>query len=87
VERAARERRATHYLLCEVDVPFVDDPVRRDAPDDRHAAHAAFVATLDEMECAWTPIGGDWAARAAAAEWAVVRLLGGLAVRESAGAP
>jgi NadR type nicotinamide-nucleotide adenylyltransferase len=87
VERAARARRASLYLLCEVDVPFVDDPVRRDAPEDRHAAQDAFVATLTEMRCTWTAIGGDWADRAVAAERAVERLLGGSTIRAGGSGP
>jgi nicotinamide riboside kinase len=87
VERAARARRASLYLLCAVDVPLVDDPVRRDAPEDRHAAQDAFVAALTELQCTWTAIGGDWAERAVAAERAVERLLGGARITAAEGVP
>jgi nicotinamide riboside kinase len=63
VEAAARARRATCYLLCDIDVPFVRDAVRRDAAEDRAAIRRRFVATLREMGCRWTTLVGDWAER------------------------
>ena len=87
VEAAARARRASHYLLCDVDVPFVADAVRRDADEDRAAIRDRFVATLREMGCRWTTLDGDWAERERLAEQAVERLLGEVVHVRTAGAP
>jgi nicotinamide riboside kinase len=76
VEVAARARRGDRYLLGDVDAPWVEDPVRADAPD-RDAARAAFESVLREFGCAWEVLGGaDWSARIAAAEAYVCRWLG-----------
>lgn len=76
VEAAARERRGDRYLLGDVDAPWVDDPVRADAPE-RHVARAAFEEVLREFGCAYEVLGGaDWAARVAAAEHWVADWLG-----------
>ena len=87
VEAAARARRAEHYLLCDVDVPFVSDSVRRDAAEDRAAIRARFVATLREMGCRWTTLAGDWAERERLAEQVEERLLGDVVRVRSAAAP
>lgn len=76
VEAAARTRRGDRYLLGDVDAPWVEDPVRADAPD-RDAARAAFESVLREFGCAYEVLGGaDWSARIAAAEELVSRWLG-----------
>ena len=68
VEAAARARRGDRYLLGDVDAPWVEDPVRADAPD-RAVARAAFEQVLREFGCAWEVLGGsDWSARVADAE-------------------
>ena len=87
VEAAARARRATRYLLCDIDVPFVADAVRRDAAEDRAAIRRRFVTTLREMGCRWTRLAGGWAERERAAEQAVEQLLGHAADVRSAAAP
>jgi nicotinamide riboside kinase len=87
VEAAARARRADHYLLCDVDVPFVVDDVRRDAAEDRAAIRDRFVATLREMGCRWTTLVGPWADRERLADQVVARLLGDPAHVRSAAAP
>lgn len=71
---AARARRADLYLLCDVDVPWIADGLRGNARA-RAALHAAFVATLAELDCRWLAIRGDWATRTRRAEQAVAALL------------
>ena len=76
VEVAARARRGDRYLLGDVDAPWVEDPVRADAPD-RNVARAAFEDVLREFGCAWEVLGGsEWSARIADAEGWVSRWLG-----------
>ena len=87
VEAAARARRATCYLLCDIDVPFVVDAVRRDAAADRVAIRGRFVGALREMGCRWVTLSGEWADRERVAEQAVDRLLGHAARVRSADAP
>ncbi|MGZ8376530.1 MAG: AAA family ATPase [Gemmatirosa sp.] len=67
VVQAARERRGDRYLLCDVDAPWVVDHVRGE-PGDRYAMRDVFVATLTEMECAFTVLRGDWETRLREAE-------------------
>ena len=76
VERAALERRGDLYLLCHPDVPWVPDWLQRDRPGMREEVHRRFRDALDEIGALVVDIGGDWAARAAAAERAIAELLG-----------
>ena len=74
IERVARERLAHHYLLCDVDVPWVPD-VARDRPDAREELHAAFVQWLDRYGATRTLVRGTWEQRAATAISAIESLL------------
>ncbi|MDF1502184.1 ATP-binding protein [Roseisolibacter sp. H3M3-2] len=75
VEEAAWARRGDHYLLGDVDAPWVEDPVRADALD-RDVARATFEAVLREFGCAYEVLGGaDWEARLDLAESLVGRWL------------
>lgn len=77
---AARTRRAALYLLCDVDAPWVPDPVRDADPGARQARAAlrdAFAATLDALGCRWVPLRGSWEERARAADAHVAALLRG----------
>ena len=48
IERAARERLADLYLLCEADVPWATDP-QRDRPEAREALQRRFRETLGAL--------------------------------------
>lgn len=74
VERAAGERLADHYLLCDIDVPWAADAAR-DQPHAREQIHAAFVDRLDRYRAAYTVIRGMWERREATAVNAVEALL------------
>ena len=73
IDRAARERRADLYLLCDVDVPWVADPAR-DLPHVREHMHGLFAATLDALGAPHVTIRGAWSERLATAI-AAVRLV------------
>lgn len=62
----AVERRADHYLLLDIDVPWVADGVR-DGSDNRQEMHDLFVETLEELRAPTTAIQGSWDERARAA--------------------
>jgi nicotinamide riboside kinase len=66
IERMARQRLADHYLLLDIDVPWIPDGVR-DRGDRREEVHALFVSTLDRFGAPYTLIGGSWSERLAAA--------------------
>lgn len=74
IERAALERRADLYLLCDVDVPWVADPAR-DRPHRRDDMHAAFATTLDAFGVRYITIRGTWDERLATAVAAVTAVL------------
>jgi NadR type nicotinamide-nucleotide adenylyltransferase len=74
VDAAARERLADLYLLCDIDAPWVADPVR-DRPHARAEIHAAFSAQLQRYGAPYVLIRGDWATREASAVAAVEALL------------
>jgi len=59
VETEARARRAELYLLLDVDVPWVADPVR-DSGDRRVALHEAFRRTLEDFEAQYELVRGSW---------------------------
>ena len=71
---AARARRGDHYLLCDVDAPWVADHVRGEAGD-RFAMRDVFVDTLAEMGAEVTVLRGDWETRLRDAESSVARWL------------
>ena len=59
VEALAKKRLADLYLLLDIDVPWVADPVR-DAGDTRDALHERFCDVLDELGATVRPIAGPW---------------------------
>ena len=74
IEAEAQARRAALYLLCLPDLPWEADGVR-DRPQTRTELFAMFRAQLGAMDAAYTVIGGEGAARTAAAIAAVERRL------------
>jgi len=62
VERAERERRASLYLLCDVDVPWVPDGIR-DRPADREAMFALFASALARRHAPVVRVSGGWEER------------------------
>jgi len=62
IEEAAVERRALHYLLPNIDVPWIPDGVR-DRGDRRSELHALFEETLTRLGAGFTTISGDWTTR------------------------
>jgi len=70
-------RRADLYLLLDTDVPWQADPAR-DACDaeTREDLFDAFRRTLEELDCAFRIVSGDWEERWAAAEAAARGLYG-----------
>jgi NadR type nicotinamide-nucleotide adenylyltransferase len=59
VEGLARQRRADLYLLLDVDVPYVADPVR----DSGHGLHEEFCRVLEEFKAPHRTIDGSWELR------------------------
>lgn len=74
VEEAALARKASLYLLCDIDVPWVPDGVR-DRSERRDEMHAAFVATLERMDARYVVLRGTWAEREALARASIDNLL------------
>lgn len=74
IEAAAVDRRATLYLLCDVDVPWVADGVR-DRPHRRPEMHALFEMVLKEAGANYVLICGTPEARFAEAKRRVDALL------------
>lgn len=66
IERFARERLADHYLLLDIDVPWVADGVR-DRGDRREEVHALFTETLERFGAPYTLLRGSWDERLPAA--------------------
>jgi NadR type nicotinamide-nucleotide adenylyltransferase len=66
IEEMARARVADHYLLLDIDVPWVADGVR-DRGDRREAIHLLFRETLERFGAPYTLIRGSWDERFAAA--------------------
>jgi len=62
IEELAVARRASRYLLLDIDVPWVEDGVR-DRGDRRSELHALFESTLSRFDAPFTIIRGDWTAR------------------------
>ena len=59
----ARRRKADLYLLMDIDVPWQADAARDSGGDAREKLFAEFRKTLDEFECNWTIISGNWQER------------------------
>ncbi len=59
IEQAARARRATHYLLLDIDVPWIADGVR-DREDRRDDIQALFRETLARFDAPVTVVQGTW---------------------------
>ena len=62
IEEAAVARRPTHYLLLDIDTPWIADGVR-DRADRREELHALFESTLERLNAPYTRIDGDWPSR------------------------
>lgn len=75
IVQQAVERRADHYLLLDIDVPWVPDGVR-DRGDHRQEMHNLFVRTLEELGAQTTVISGNWSDRTQAAISRINLLLG-----------
>lgn len=74
IEELAVERRPAHYLLLDIDVPWVPDGVR-DRGDRRHEVQQLFVHTLTRLGAPYTVVSGSWSERFARATTAVDTLL------------
>lgn len=66
IEEFARARVASHYLLLDIDVPWVADGVR-DRGGQREEVHALFADTLERFGAAYTLVRGAWQERQTAA--------------------
>lgn len=62
IAAAAIDRRASLYLLCDIDVPWVADPLR-DRGDRREEMHELFVTALNAANANYKLIRGDPATR------------------------
>ena len=62
IERVALDRRGDLYLLLDIDVPWVADPIR-DRGRQRGEMHALFRGMLDRYNLPSVTIGGDWGER------------------------
>ena len=70
IERAARDRRAALYLLCDIDLAWEPD-AQRDRPHARAELRDAFVRALDAFGSRWALVDGRGPAREAAARAAI----------------
>ncbi|MDQ6803277.1 MAG: ATP-binding protein [Acidobacteriota bacterium] len=59
VQTQAQERLADFYLLLDIDVPWVWDPVRDSGPT-REELHADFRSALEELGARYELISGKW---------------------------
>lgn len=59
----ARRRRADLYLLMDTDVPWIADAARDSGGEGREDLFDSFLRALDEFECEWVIISGDWEER------------------------
>ena len=62
VKRAARERLADLYLLCDIDVAWIPDP-QRDRPRAREEIHRAFEEMLQQFGARYALLQGTWEER------------------------
>ena len=74
LESLVRGREPALYLFCDIDVPWVHDPVR-DAGDARLALHERFAAQLSAQPVRTVRVFGTWEERWATAERAVLSLM------------
>jgi NadR type nicotinamide-nucleotide adenylyltransferase len=66
IEAAATVRRAPLYLLCDIDVPWIEDGFR-DRGDRREEMHSLFRTVLDEFGANYVTVAGNPERRLAAA--------------------
>ena len=62
IEEAAISRRPAHYLLLDIDAPWISDGVR-DRGDQRAELQSLFESTLSRLDAPFTTIRGDWTSR------------------------
>jgi NadR type nicotinamide-nucleotide adenylyltransferase len=62
IEAEARKRRADLYLLLDIDVPWIADPVR-DCGDRREELHQEFRQALEEFGAKFVVVYGTWEQR------------------------
>ena len=74
ISELARNRRHDLYLLCDIDVPWVDDQ-QRDMPHRRAEFLGRCRAALEAHNRPYTVISGDWETRFRTAVTAIDRLL------------
>lgn len=74
LEQLVRARRPDHYLLLDIDVPWVADGIR-DRGDRREEMQALFVQTLRRVEAPFSIVRGTWPDRRALAIREAQRLL------------
>lgn len=75
IEEEARRRLADRYLLLDIDVPWVPDPVR-DRGHRRQELHALFEGTLRLFRAPFTVIRGSWDDRFSLARTVIESALG-----------
>ncbi|WP_206044418.1 AAA family ATPase [Gemmatimonas groenlandica] len=66
IEQAAIARRPTHYLLLDIDVPWIADGIR-DRGEQRDEVQALFRETLARFDAPVTVVRGKWDERLATA--------------------
>lgn len=74
IEQLARARLADHYLLLDIDVPWVADGVR-DPAARREVLHHRFRGALEEFGAPFTLVRGSWDERLTGATTVADRLL------------
>ena len=77
ISELAQERQHDLYLLCDIDVPWVDDQ-QRDMPHRREEFFARCRTALETHGRPYVVVSGDWETRFRAAVAAIDRLLGPL---------
>lgn len=75
IEQMARARVADHYLLLDIDVPWIADGIR-DRGDRREEIHALFTETLTRYGAPYTLVSGSWEERLPAAIRTIDAVLG-----------
>jgi len=77
IEEAAIARLATHYLLLDIDVPWIADGVR-DREEQREEVQPLFRDTLARFDAPITVVQGTWEERLTTAAKSIDALLGDL---------